>query len=149
MVGDSREMDADFLRALPEYQPAERGEEIQAVGDGEKVVPFQLAVLAGEPRLAVREKNFGFADPGGIQQQLAGSWFAGGILGRDVELQVAQRHPGRFAAPPGLDQLVLEGKQGAEGGAGPWRLFLLEVCPEAKRAGPDDNLRVRSFHIRC
>ena len=59
---------------------------------------------AREAGRAVRKENFGLADPAGVKQQLPRAWVARVVLVVEPGVQVAKRHPGRLAAPTGLDK---------------------------------------------
>ena len=58
-------LERNVLRAVPEREPAERGQILAALGDGQKVIAGKLADLAAKIHRAVRQQNFGFADAAG------------------------------------------------------------------------------------
>ena len=132
------------LRALPEDQPTHFIELLSAGTDGEKMIATQLACLAGEPGASIGDENLSFTDAGWVQQDLAGGRGAGGILGAQAELQVPQGHPGRFPAPPGLEQLAVKGKEPPESGAGQRSFYFLEIRQQHQGAdGDPDQCSVR------
>src|SRR5665213_2372769 len=100
-------LERDFLRALPHDPMPERRELLAALVDRREMVARQLARFAGEHRRAVRKQDLGLADAAGIQQQLAGSGVAGGVLVAEVEVELAEWNPASLAAPTGLDDLCL------------------------------------------
>ena len=75
--------------------------------------------------------------PPGVEQNLARSRVAGGILRPDLRVELPERNPRRLAAPTGLEQFRLEGKELAYRGHCPRRDFLFEAGPEAKVADDD------------
>ena len=94
--------------------------------------------------MAIDEQDFRLADAARIEQEFALRGVGGDVLARDLEVVIAQRHPGRLAAPARLDQLVLERQDLSEGGAGFWRRVLFPFGAETKPARFDVN-QVRQF----
>ena len=81
---------------------------LDAVDDGQEAVAGELADLAGEQDGVVGKEDLGLADAAGVGQQLAGSRIARGVLVIETEIQVAERDPARFAAPPNIESGALD-----------------------------------------
>src|SRR5581483_9989344 len=127
----------DRLRTLPEREAAELGEALPSLDDGREVVAGERARLRGERAVAVREEQLRLADAAGVEQQLAGSRVAGGVLGADAELADAPRYPVRLAAPAAVDDPVLEREEGAKRRDRRGRVGLLEAGAEGEAGGDD------------
>src|SRR5689334_5785709 len=87
------------------------------------MIPGELADLARKPDRAIRNEKLSFADPAWIQQDLSGRRKARVILIGEAEVELSQRDPARFAAPPHMNDLLTIRqelpKPGAGSGSGP------------------------------
>src|SRR4029079_7412543 len=110
----SERVEHDLLGALPQRELPEVTQVLVAGGHGEDVVAGELAGHAGEAAVPVREQDLGLAHAAGVDQDLARRRVARGVLGPDAEIEVAERDPGRLAAPPHVDHTVPEGEAPAE-----------------------------------
>src|SRR5690606_25614997 len=104
----------NLLCAMPEDVFADGAQVFAPLDDGKEMVAGELAQLAGEVRRAIGEEDLRLAVATGVEEDLARSGVAGGILEADVEAEVAQRDPARLAAPPRVDELLRVGKQRLE-----------------------------------
>ena len=86
-------------RAFPERTDTRFAQLLVAADYCQEMIAGQLPHLGREATGAIREENLGFAELAGVQQDLAGSRVAGGVLDTDPELKVAKRNPARLAAP--------------------------------------------------
>ena len=62
------------------------------------------------------------------------------VLVGDAEVEIAERHPDRLAAPAHMDGLALERHHLAKGRAGFWSQLFLKTGWESKVAGVDKEL---------
>ena len=131
------ELEADRLGAVPDHPPAELRQLLDSLHQRREVVARELAGDAREARAPVREEDLGLADAAGIEQKLARSGVAGGILGPDARVELPQRNPGRLTAPAGLEQMCLEGKELADCRRRSRCDLLFEAGLEAKVADDD------------
>src|SRR5690242_19018877 len=115
--------EGNLLGALPEHEVSELAKMLGAFVDGGEVVAGQLAHLASENAGPVRNQDLSLADPARIHQEVAGRRVARVVLVAEVEIQLAERDPGRLAAPTGLDDLRLQRQHGFEFRAAPRRFF--------------------------
>src|SRR5690348_5141609 len=129
--------EADLLRPTPEHELAEVLQAVVALVDRGEVVAGELAHLAAEQRRPVREQDLGLAHPARVEQQLSGTWVAGGVLIAEAKVELAERDPGRLAAPARLDELSVERKHVLEGVARLRRRLGLEPGDEAEVADLD------------
>ena len=90
--------------------------------DREEVIAGEQAGLTGKLRAAVRDQKLCFAHAARVQQNLAGQGIDGGVLGRNANLQISERHPRGFAAPSHVQQIFLERQQLQKRRAGQRRL---------------------------
>src|SRR5262249_8714165 len=95
------------------------------------------ARLRAERAVAVREEELSLTDAARVEQELTGGGVASGVLGADAELAVAPRDPVRLAAPPAVDDPVLERQDRLERGARGRSARLLETRTEDE-VGSDD-----------
>src|SRR4029077_18092261 len=95
----------------------ELAEVLAALVDRGEMVAGELAHLACEHGRAVGKENLRFADPAWVEEELARRRVARVVLVTDVEVEFAERDPGRLAAPPRLDDLRLQRKHRLERGA--------------------------------
>ena len=96
------------LRALPQHAAANFAQPIppSVVGnDRGEMVAGQLPDLGGEAAGAVREQDLALADLADVDQEVARRRMRGGVLVADLRSLVAERDPGRLAAPTAVDQL--------------------------------------------
>src|SRR6185503_20274739 len=91
------------------------------------------------------EQDFGLADAAGIENDLARRGIAGVVLVGDAEIEIAERHPDRLAAPADMDRLALERHRLAKGGHGLRRQRVLETGLKGEFAGTDNQLAHRSL----
>src|SRR3954447_21223239 len=124
------------LGALPEHGPAQLTELIAAFGDGQEMVPGELADDAREAGSPVREQDLRLAEAARVEQDLARCGVARVVLERQVGLEVAERDPGRLAAPADVEDLVAERQHRLEGGARGGRVGDPDGA-ELERAGGD------------
>src|SRR5215208_3351087 len=124
-------------RALPEHGAPELAQLIAALGDREEVVARELSHLAGEQRAAVGEEDLRLAVAAGVEEDLARRGMARVVLEAEPRAHVAERDPGRLAAPAHVDDLLAEGQQGLEGLAGLRGVLALPAGLEGERAGGD------------
>src|SRR6266850_3544863 len=110
--------ESDVLRAFPQDELSERRKLLRAVLDGREMVARELAHLAREHCRPVWEQDLGLAQSARVQQQLAGSGVAGGILVAEVQGELAERDPACLSTPACLDDSCLEGQHRGEPGAG-------------------------------
>src|SRR5438128_2076916 len=99
--------DLDGLRALPERASPNLAQAVTPSIVGRhrrKVIPGELAELAGERARTVWEEDLALREVPGVDQQLTGRWMRSVMLVPDAHLQVAKRNPGRFAAPATMDE---------------------------------------------
>src|SRR5688572_26399149 len=115
---------------MPERALAERAEVLVALDDREEVVAGQLADDAGKQAAAVGKQDLRLGDAAGVDQDLAGRRVARVVLVAHPELEVAERDPGRLAAPADVDDLLLERQQFGERRTGLGRPLLLHPGPE-------------------
>ena len=101
------------------------------------MVRGQLAGLACEVAVAVREEELGLADPARVEGELAGMGIRGRVLRPDAEVAIAPRDPVRLAAPAAVDDPVLEREDCTERGHRLRRELLLEAGDEAESGGAD------------
>src|SRR5206468_13072802 len=111
-------LEDNILGAFPHHNPAKFPKLLPALYDRQKVVPSQLAHLAGEHRIPVGEQDLGLAVPARIEQYLAGRWTVGVILESYADLEVAERDPGSLSTPARLNDLVPERQQPLKRGTG-------------------------------
>lgn len=137
--------ETDILSALPEHRPSDFRQEFSAVDDGEKMVAGKLSDFAGEAGAAVREENLALTEPTGMEEDISGSRMAGCIFVRDAEVQVAERDPGSFAAPPCLQELALKGKQLAKSSARNRRELIFKQPGEMQPSDPNAYQRHKSL----
>lgn len=104
------------------------------------MIAGELAHLAGEVHAAIGEQNLGFADPAGIENDLAGRGIAGVIFKADAKIKITERHPDPLAAPAHMDGLALERHRPTEGRAGLGRQLFFEAGLEGEVAGVDNEL---------
>src|SRR5260370_9880 len=138
--GHLRSLEADFLRALPQHGPAQRGQILKTRGQRDEVIARELAPLAGEVHAAIGQQNLGFADAAGVKNDLAGRRIAGVVLVRDAEIEIAERHPDPLAAPAHMDRLALERHRLTKSRARLGRQLFLETGMECEVAGVDNEL---------
>src|SRR5713226_1606387 len=122
----------DLLRAFPEDLLAQLTQAVDAFVDRGEVVAGQLTHLAGEQCRAVRKEDLGLADAARVEQQVSGRRMARVVLVTELEVELAERDPGRLAAPPRLDQLGVQRQHRLEGRACLGRGVALEPREEAK-----------------
>src|SRR5204863_1910390 len=99
--------DRDRLRAVPETAPADFAEPVlpAVVGlDRREVVGGELADLRGRRAGAVREEDLALADSARVHRQHPRGRVRGVVLVVDAGPEVAIRDPGRFTAPPAVDE---------------------------------------------
>ena len=77
------------------------------------------------------QEDLGLAEAAGVEQDLAGRRVARVVLEADADVEVAERDPGRLAAPAHVDDLLLERQQLRERLARLGRALLLEAGAEA------------------
>ena len=106
---------------------------IAAFDNGGEVVACELARLAREAGLAVREEDLRLADAARVDQELTWPGIARRVLEPDPEIEVAERDPGSLTRPARLDQLRVEREQPAEGGDRLRRSLLLEARGQLER----------------
>src|SRR4029077_4176109 len=111
-------LEADLLRTLPEHGLAEQGKVFETRRHGDEMIAGELAHLAREMHAAIGEQDLGFADAAGIKDDLAGRAIACIIFVSDAEIETAERHPNRRAAPAHVNDLALERHCLAKRGAG-------------------------------
>src|SRR2546428_4320816 len=104
-AGSSELTEGDRLGALPQRQLAELRQLLPAFHEGREVVRGELARLAREVAVAVREEQLRLADAAGIERELTRMWIARRVLRADPEVAVAPRDPVRLAAPAAMDDL--------------------------------------------
>src|SRR5246127_367360 len=100
------------------------------------MVAGELTHLAREQSRAVGKEDLRFADPARVQQKVARRRVARVVLVADLEGEVAERDPGRLAAPPRLDDLGLQREHRLERRAGLRRETGLEARPKAQPRDP-------------
>src|SRR3954454_25328722 len=127
----------DVLGTLPQRLLAEGAQVLGVLDDGEEVVAGELADDAREQAAAVRQEDLGLAEAAGVEQDLPRRRMARVVLEADADVELAERDPGRLAAPPHVDHLLLERQQLREGGARLRRAILLEPRLERVRPGGD------------
>src|SRR3954465_4590407 len=127
----------DVLGTFPQRLLAERAQVLGPLDDGEEVVAGELADDAREQAAAVRQEDLGLAEAAGGEQDLPGRRVARVVLEADADVELAERDPGRLAAPAHVDHLLLERQQLRERGAGLRRALLLETGREAVGPGGD------------
>ena len=71
-------------------------------------MPASCPTMLAKQRAAVREQDLGLAHAARVDQDLARCRVARGVLGADAEVEVAERDPGRLAAPAHVDHPVAE-----------------------------------------
>src|SRR6266581_3822367 len=128
---------ADLLRPSPQHELAEVFQPVVAVVDRGEVVARELAHLAPENRRAVGKEDLGLADASRVEQQLPRRGMAGVVLVTEPEVELAERDPGRLAAPARLDELGLEREHVLEGVARLRRRLGLQPGDEAEVADLD------------
>ena len=104
-----------------------------------KWLPASWPTMLANMRAAVGEEDLGLAQAAGVPEDLARGRVAGGVLGLAVEadVEVAERDPGRFAAPADVDDLRVKRQQALEGRDGLGRLLGLQRALEGEGAGGD------------
>ncbi len=133
-----RYLNLDWLCALPQGHLAELGEPFAPEQDREEVVAGELARLAREVRVAVRNEHLGLADAAGIEDDLSRMRIRRGVLGAQSEIEAAERHPHRLAAPAHVQQLLTERQELAKRLAGARRRrFEVRLEPEPARRDHD------------
>src|SRR3954463_10021393 len=97
----------DVQRTVPEYVLTERSQLVDALDDRQEVVPGELADDRREQRAAVGEQDLGLAQAARVPEDLARGRVRRRVLGLAVEadVEVAERDPGRLAAPAHVDDL--------------------------------------------
>src|SRR6266566_9968858 len=135
-----RGLEADSLRTLPQHGLAQLGQILQARGQRDEVIAGELPHLAGEVHTAIGQQDFGFADAAGIKDDLARRGVARMIFIANAEIEIAERHPDRLAAPAHMDGLTLEWHHLAKCRAGLWRQLFLKTGWESEVAGVDKEL---------
>ena len=108
--------------------------------DREEMIAGEQTGLAGKLRAAVGNQKLCLAHAARVQQNLAGQWIGGGILRWNANLQISQRHPRGFPAPPHVQQILLERQQLQECRAGQRRLCGLTTGGEGEWAGGDEQI---------
>src|SRR5262249_35357256 len=101
------------------------------------MVTRELADDAGEHAATVGEEDLGLAVAAGVEEDLAGRRMAGVVFEPDANVEVTEWDPGRLAAPPHMDDLLLERQQLGERLARLRRALLLEPCAEGEWTGGD------------
>src|SRR5436305_13263198 len=102
----------DRLRAFPERLLAERRQLLEPLDERGEMVRRELARLAREVAVAVREEELGLADTARIERELTRMRVARRVLGPDPEIAIAPRDPVRLAAPAAMDDPVFERQDG-------------------------------------
>src|ERR1700722_4558518 len=101
------------------------------------MVTGELSHLAGEPSSAIGQKNFSFADPAWIQQDMSRSRVAGVVFEAEAEVKIAKRNPTGFTTPADMNDTFAVWQQFAESRAGFRRGGVLEACGEPERSSGD------------
>src|SRR4029079_12385502 len=127
----------DVQRALPQDRAPELAQLLVAGRDREEVVAGELAHLAREQRAAVGEQDLGLAVAARVEQDLARRGVAGVVLEPQARAHVAERDPGRLAAPAHVDDLLAERQQRLERLAGQRGVLALPAGLERERASVD------------
>src|SRR5208282_2730108 len=111
----------------------------------------ELADLAREAHAAVGEEDFRLADAAGIKEDIAGCGKARVVLERQAEIELAERDPAGFSAPPHMDDALAAGQQARELGAALWRRGRFEPCQEDEAPGGDTDRGQRRLPLlrRC
>src|SRR2546430_159160 len=133
----------NLLCALPQHQMAELAEMLGAFVDGGEMVAGQLACLAGEHARAVREQDLRLADAARVEQEMTWRGVAGVVFVPKVQVELAERDPGRLTAPARLDDLGLQRQHRLELGATLGRESGLEARYEAQPRDLDFDLYAR------
>src|SRR6516162_1464264 len=79
------------------------------------MITGKLPHLARETHAAISQKNFGLADPAGVDDHLSGRREACVIFVGQTKIEIAKWNPNTFAAPAHMDDLVYIGQEFAEG----------------------------------
>src|SRR3954451_16098292 len=127
----------DVLGTFPQGLLTEGAQVLVALHDGEEVVAGELADDAREQAAAVRQEDLGLAEAAGVEEDLPRRRVARVVLEADADVELAERDPGRLAAPAHVDHLLLERQQLRERRARLRRALLLEARPERVWAGRD------------
>jgi len=98
------------LRPIPKDKFAQGTKIFATVCDGEKMIAGKLADFAGKLYRPVSEQDFGFAQPAGIKNDVAGSRVAGGIFMSQPKVKAAQRDPTALSAPAYVNYLLPVGE---------------------------------------
>src|SRR5206468_11339049 len=134
---------ADLRRAPPEDELAEVLQAVVALKDRGEVVARELPHLAPEMRRAGGKQDLGLAHPARVEEQLARPRMARGVLVAEAEVDLAERDPGRLAAPSRLDELRLQRQHVLKGVARLRRRLGLEPGDEAEVADLDLDVHWR------
>src|SRR5687768_2829404 len=129
--------EGDVLGAVPEHPSAQLTQVLVAGDDRGEVIPRECTRLARERDVAVREQELGLADATGVEDQLAGTRVARGVLRPDAHVEVAHRDPPALARPAHVDDLRVERQHLAEGRDGLGRRVILEAGREGEAACVD------------
>src|SRR4051812_13679713 len=99
------------------------------------MITGELPDFTGETYAAIREQDFRFAYPAGIDDDVAGRWEARMVLVGQSKVEITERNPTAFTAPSHVDDLAPEREHVLEFPAGVRRKFLLEFRFEIEGPG--------------
>jgi 5-hydroxyisourate hydrolase len=124
--------DLDLLRPLPQGAPPDFGEVLEPRSQGGEVVAGERPDARAEAACPIGEENLALGELADVDQDLPRCRMGGVILVADVRAAVAERDPGRLAAPATVDQLRADGEPGAQRVA----------CPRRRRLPARGELQV-------
>jgi len=103
-------LEPDILGPLPQGELSQWRDVFQPGNDRAEMIAGELAHFAGEVHAAIGDQQLRLANAAWIQQDLPRRRIAGVILVRYPEIEVAERHPDRLAAPAHMYALAEEGQ---------------------------------------
>jgi len=110
-----------------------------ALANRQEMIARELTHLAREPAPTVSQKQFGFAEPAGIEEELTGRRIAGRVFETEAEIGIAEGYPAAFPVPAYVYNLLLVWQQAQEAFAGFRCGILLKLCFKVEGPSLDVN----------